>query len=343
LRPATRDPEERLAIARQLVADRCLYGVDKNPLTVEMAKLSLWLVTLQKDRPFSFLDHALRCGDSLLGIASVDQLLHWSLARETGPTTATFLTEPLRRAIQRALALRGKILATPVLDVRDAERKAGWLREAEEALGLVSLAADLLVAAALHPDKKRRAELSNEFQYRMSLAAEAEVLESVRASTRDPTDPIPDTRSEGFAAFVGNPPFQGGQKITGALGVPYRDYLVECLARGKRGSADLCAYFFLRAGGMLQPGGQMGLIATNTIAQGDTREVGLDQLAQDGFVIPRAVPSRPWPGLAAVEVAHVWVRRGEWRGSFVLDEQPVRAISPFLTMPGAAAWTAWPS
>ncbi len=90
----------------RLVADRCLYGVDKNPLAVEMAKLSLWLITLQKDRPFSFLDHALRAGDSLLGIAHVDQLLDWSLARKTGPTTATFLTEPLRRALQRAITLR---------------------------------------------------------------------------------------------------------------------------------------------------------------------------------------------------------------------------------------------
>ena len=60
--------EERLAYARRLVAQRCLYGVDKNPLAVEMAKLSLWLLTLAKDKPFTFLDHAIRCGDSLVGI-----------------------------------------------------------------------------------------------------------------------------------------------------------------------------------------------------------------------------------------------------------------------------------
>jgi type II restriction/modification system DNA methylase subunit YeeA len=61
------DPQEQLLVARRLVADRCLYGVDKNPLAVEMAKLSLWLITLQKNRPFTFVDHALKCGDSLLG------------------------------------------------------------------------------------------------------------------------------------------------------------------------------------------------------------------------------------------------------------------------------------
>jgi hypothetical protein len=66
--PLASDPEEQAALARRLVADRCLYGVDKNPMAVEMAKLSMWLVTLAKGRPFTFLDHALRTGDSLLGI-----------------------------------------------------------------------------------------------------------------------------------------------------------------------------------------------------------------------------------------------------------------------------------
>ncbi|NJO82787.1 MAG: hypothetical protein HC828_08135 [Blastochloris sp.] len=138
----------------------------------------------------------------------------------------------------------------------------------------------------------------------------------------------------GFAAIVGNPPFQGGKLITGTLGVPYRDYLVEYLAHGTRGHADLCAYFFLRMGNALQKTGQFGLIATNTIAQGDTREVGLDQLIDTGFTIPRAVPSRPWPGLASVEVAHVYVRRGEWQSQFVLDDEIVGTISSLLTATG---------
>ena len=138
----------------------------------------------------------------------------------------------------------------------------------------------------------------------------------------------------GFDAFVCNPPFMGGQKITGNLGTEYRDHLVEHLARGQRGSADLCAYFFLRAAGLLRSGGQLGFLATNTIAQGDTREVGLDQLAADGCAIPRAVPSRPWPGEASLEVAHVWVRRGPWISPFVLDDKTAAGITSFLTEPG---------
>ena len=59
--------EDETVFARRLVAQRCLYGVDRNPKAVDLAKLSLWLTTLSKDHPLTFLDHALRHGDSLSG------------------------------------------------------------------------------------------------------------------------------------------------------------------------------------------------------------------------------------------------------------------------------------
>jgi hypothetical protein len=87
------DAAERLAIARRYVADRCLYGVDINPMAVEMAKLSLWLITLQKNRPFTFLDHALKCGDSLLGVTDLKQVENFSL--RPGERQMTFGTANL--------------------------------------------------------------------------------------------------------------------------------------------------------------------------------------------------------------------------------------------------------
>ena len=96
------DPAERLAIARRYVADRCLYGVDINPMAVEMAKLSLWLITLQRDRPFTFLDHALKCGDSLLGVSSVKQIENFSL--RPGERQVTFATANLFRYVEEASA-----------------------------------------------------------------------------------------------------------------------------------------------------------------------------------------------------------------------------------------------
>ena len=57
------------AIIRRMVLKRCIYGVDKNPLTVELAKVSLWLHSFTVGAPLSFLDHHLRCGDSLVGLS----------------------------------------------------------------------------------------------------------------------------------------------------------------------------------------------------------------------------------------------------------------------------------
>ena len=60
------------AIIRRMVLKRCIYGVDKNPLTVELAKVSLWLHSFTVGAPLSFLDHHLRCGDSLIGLRVAD-------------------------------------------------------------------------------------------------------------------------------------------------------------------------------------------------------------------------------------------------------------------------------
>ena len=65
--------EDDVRWARREVVERCIYGVDLNPLAVELAKLSLWLNTVSRDKPLNFLDHHLRCGNSLIG-AWVEQL-----------------------------------------------------------------------------------------------------------------------------------------------------------------------------------------------------------------------------------------------------------------------------
>ena len=106
---------------------------------------------------------------------------------------------------------------------------------------------------------------------------------------------------------------------------------------GKRGSADLSSYFLLRGARLLRDKGQLGFMATNTIAQGDTREVGLHQLLADGFVVPRAVSSQTWPGEATVYYAIVWLRRGNWASSCVLDDKSVLSINSFLSEPGVVS------
>jgi hypothetical protein len=106
--------------------------------------------------------------------------------------------------------------------------------------------------------------------------------------------------------------------------------LVKWLADDVRGNADLIAYFYLRASRLLRSSGDFGLIATNTIAQGDTREVGLDQLVATGWIVHRAIASEPWPGGANLEMATVWARRDGWAGARVLDRVEVGGITPAL-------------
>ena len=71
------DDEQVLAVCRLLVAGHCIYGVDKNPLAVDLAKASLWLITAASGLPLTFLDHRLRCGDSLLGIPAEEVVRPW--------------------------------------------------------------------------------------------------------------------------------------------------------------------------------------------------------------------------------------------------------------------------
>ncbi|MGH7332159.1 MAG: Eco57I restriction-modification methylase domain-containing protein, partial [Candidatus Rokuibacteriota bacterium] len=362
-----KDTEERLALARRLVADRCLYGVDKNAMAVEMAKLSLWLITLQKDRPFTFLDHALRWGDSLLGVSNPEQIQWFHLDPRAGrqpPLWSAVCAGALNTAVEK----RRRLESFPVEEIRDAEEKARLLAEADLALASVKVIGDLVVGAGLATAGRRGKALdsaldeiapilADAFDERQSVDERALRLSSLRERARGmlgggttaervpfhwPVEfpevlSIPESHRRGFDAIVGNPPFLGGQRITGILGTDYRNTLVAHLAHGQRGSADLCAYFFLRARQLLREGGTAGMLATNTIAQGDTREVGLEQLAADGCAIVRAVPSRKWPGTANLEVAQVWIRRGSWAGEHVLDDRPVQGITPFLNPPGGVS------
>jgi hypothetical protein len=356
------DPEERRTVAMRLVADRCLYGVDRNPMAVDMAKLSLWLVTLQKDRPFNFLDHALRCGDSLLGVTRLEQLEGFSLVPGAWTQIPT-VAELLRPALAEAVAKRHELESFPVLDITDAERKAALLAEADGRLAELKTIGDLLLGCALagqvrgaNPEallggardrvagaldaQRGTAERRERFA---ALAANARhMLDAGKPTAQAPRRPFhwalefPEVYERGgFDAMVANPPFLGGKKISGPLGRDYREHLVLHIAEGTKGHADLSAYFVLRVSQLLRDGGTLGMIATNTIAQGDTREVGLELLLGKGFVSPRAIASQKWPGEANLEMAVLWLRRGSWGGAYVLDGVAVSGITPFLTVPGA--------
>ncbi len=366
-RPIPRSAEERIALARRAVAERCLYGVDINPMAVEIAKLSLWLVTLQKDRPFTFVDHALRCGDSLLGVTSPEQIAHFHLDPEKGKALHKSLfnwTAACEPALREALEKRRKLESFTVESARDAEDKQRLLSEANKAIVGVQYVADAVVAAALATSDRGADAYATELEI-LSQLVSTTFDEAARPGSRDSAreqlvskvdrllnagKPPPGARRQpfhwalefpevfsrresrpGFDGIIGNPPYAGGQKITGALGTDFRDFCVRWIAQDRRGSADLCSYFFLRASQTIGASGTIGLVSTNTISQGDTRTVGLDQLIGRGCTIYRAVSSQGWPGEANLEVAHVWIAAAPWLGQRFLDGRASDGISTYLT------------
>ncbi|MDD9999310.1 MAG: hypothetical protein OXQ89_16355 [Rhodospirillaceae bacterium] len=144
-----------------------------------------------------------------------------------------------------------------------------------------------------------------------------------------------DRENPGFDAFVGNPPFLGGKRISTVLGNAYRDWLVE-LHEGANSNADIVAHFFRRAFSLIRFGGAFGLVATNTIAQGDTRSSGLRWICENGGEIFRATKRVKWPGDAAVVVSVLHVGRGA-SDDRVLDGADVPEITAFLFHRGSHA------
>ncbi|MGC4044834.1 MAG: hypothetical protein QM758_13660 [Armatimonas sp.] len=340
--PDRTQSDERRTLALRLIAERCLYGVDKNPMAAEIAKLALWLVTMNKGKPFHFLDHAIKVGDSLLGCHDLRQLETWSMDGKRDNNALTLFSNVL---LDELRVRRQGIVNLPSDTPDQVARKARLYAEFEAKANRARLMADLILAPELVKAKpKEREKQRNGFQDYFVAFPNGEMDGELRAQAESLLDgnrpfhwPLEfidvylREEKSGFDAIMGNPPFMGGQKITGEMGVPYRDYLVTWLGRGKKGSADLVAYFFLRAVTLLRDGGCVGLIATSTLAQGDTREVGLDQIVGDGYGIYAADSSFPWPGKAALEVAVVHIFTGDWSGATrILNGAPTGKITAFL-------------
>lgn len=352
--PLPRDSEARTVIARRLIAERCLYGVDLNPLAVELAKLSIWLVTLAKGRPFGFLDHNLRSGDSLLGIHRLDQLTELSMT-PTGKGQQRLFGQNIECAMKEAIKLRQQLRAMPIRDIHDVEAMAHLDADAREKLEATELIANTfigeVIASAGNKSVSEDIVISISAQAKQLLSGDKDsfltflkrsiaTLQSDLPPHREPRKPMhwclefPEVFSSGrggFDAIVGNPPFLGGQKITGFMGDCYREYLVESIAQGKRGSADLVAYFFLKANQLLAPKGFFGLIAVNTISEGNTREIGLDSVLDSGSTIFRANPNLVWPGSANVVTSSVYISKASWQGDKYLSSHKVPKISSSLT------------
>lgn len=339
-------PEQTRLKAIRMVVARCLYGVDINEMAVEMCKLSLWLVSLDKNQPFSFVDNKILHGNSLLGVTNLAQVEYKRIDAKPRQQIQLFEINDLNQTagvvdvspvIRRVRNIREQLSSEISADdpQRSASAKHRQMHEMDEALAQLRKIADGVIAAGLRgicESGKRMDEEYDNLAVSVGLAfppegkGDSRMLDEIIDSGLKPTVltdykqwkcvhwplEIPEVMENGgFDAIIGNPPFLGGQKLTGTMGKNVREWYISTLADGSRGSADLCAYFYLKSYSLMRKGAMLGLLATNTIAQGDTREVGLDSMTDNGFTIVRSVQSKPWPVSSAnLEYAAVWGVRG---------------------------------
>jgi hypothetical protein len=336
--------DDRVFVAMRMVAQRCIYGVDRNPAAVDLAKMSMWLLTISKGHPFTFMDHSLKHGDALVGM-SKEQIrkFHWDLSKGGSilPELRT-LDREVEEAVQARLMLRN-------LDADRTLELEVTLAEADRKMMKAKQAGDLLVYIWFSQEKdKARNEARERYTDRFAEALqpgspERKETDALRFASK-PLAPFhwelefPEVFAEGvkgFAVFVGNPPFAG--KNTAAAGNVdgYLEYLVCLTSPNASGRADLVAHFLNRTFSLLRNSGVSGpgtlcVISTKTIRQGDTRDSSLAMIRKKGGVIYDANRRLPWPGKAAVVIATVAISKGEPNTVIELDRKKVSRISAFL-------------
>ena len=228
--------EDEVTFARRLVAQKCLYGIDRNPMAVDLAKVSLWLSTLARDHPFTFVDHAFRRGDSLVGLTRRQlEALHWQGGQ---PILAGF---GVREKLAEAAALRRQI-RTADDTVTDRELQSLW-RRAQDALAEVRRFGDLTLAAFFEGSKPKERAARREAYQEAILTRQARRHAAELKTRRNAEMPFApfhweiefpevfERANPGFDGFVGNPPFAGKNNVAAGNVAGYPSWLKELHAQ----------------------------------------------------------------------------------------------------------------
>ena len=302
LTPADLDDQQRADI-RRLVAERCLAGVDRNPVAVQLARLSLWLATLAQGKPLTFLDHRLRVGNSLVGASPAD-LLRSPGRRPAAPAVLPlFEGEKLEDSLRRA-ALPLQAIADrrddSVADVRAKEALWRQLVSEDSPLSPWRRASDLWCARAFWPagstppgPAEWRATIDALFRADRSLPRahlEARLTEADEIGRRraffhwalEFADVFYDRAGQplaraGFDAVIGNPPWEmlrGGETRDDDEALERRGLFSFVRDSGvysacTRGHLNLYQPFVERALAICRGGGRIGLVLPWGLASDD--------------------------------------------------------------------------
>ena len=343
----------------------CIYGVDLNPLAVELCKVALWLEAHIPGQPLNFLDHHIKCGNAIVGFARREEL-------GQGVPTEAFKTLPgddkevasayrkrnkedLQHQKQGSLdftpELRGHLDAvleewqslselpekTPA-DIEAKKERFSDFAQGEHAELLRSIA-DIPVAQFYIPKvpgNEARLVTDSEFRgywrgQRVPQGLGAAAARKLGGQKRffHWFLEFPETMARGgFDCILGNPPYLGGKALSGTFGHAF----CECMRwrYAPTGLSELVVYFLRRIHGLLRGGGFAAIVTTNSIVDGNNRRDGLEQILAAGAQINMAVRGMKWPGAANLVVSLLAIHNGKWSGLRVLDNQPVELINTFF-------------
>jgi hypothetical protein len=354
----------------------CIYGVDLNPLAVELCKVALWLEAHNPGQPLNFLDHHIKCGNAIVGFVRKEDV-------DKGVPDEAFATMPgddkdiaakwrkinkkerkdhavgqlqLAPAVQKRLdgllTEWNRLSALPEKTPAQIDaKKAQFEKYAESAEAfLLSQVVSIPIAQFYTPKTpENEAVLVTDATFRRfwndGLPAQGQGAANAWATALQKRFfhwflEFPDIVARGgFHCILGNPPYLGGQALSGTYGYPFCNYVKW--EYEPTGLSELVVFFLRRIYRLLKPAGFTAFITTNSIKDGDIRKDGLEQVAARGGEINMAVRGIKWPGRANLVVSLVAIHKGSWRGCRQLDGREVSHINPFFedsdVAPDAAA------
>jgi hypothetical protein len=352
-----------LRVAVRDVIRHCIYGVDLNPLAVELCKVALWLEAHEPGEPLNFLDHHIKCGNAIVGLAHADELEKGiaSEAFKALPGDDKEIASAFKKRNDQELKTSGQLSTFDVgkvdnelKDVQGDFLKFAQLPEntpeqiAKKEKAYQDLTngkkwwrlknlADLQVAQFFIPKTiANKEKLTTHSQYNTYLKQGTQIFDRGASMAISQEKrffhwflEFPEVfQKGGFDCILGNPPFLGGLRISKKYGYQFLNNIqfnfIDC-----KGTCDLVAYFFRRNFRLIKNSGFVSLISTNTISQGDTREGSLEALIREKGLFNFAIKSQIWPGQASVEVSLISFTKREM-SEIYLNHKRVELINSLL-------------
>ncbi|MFN8352471.1 MAG: type IIL restriction-modification enzyme MmeI [Flavobacteriales bacterium] len=350
--------------ANRDVIRHCIYGVDLNPLAVELCKVALWLEAHVPGEPLNFLDHRIKCGNAIVGYATkaevdkgvpdeafaklpgdepeVAKAFRDRNKRERAQRTQLQTVEnpEVEQHLQQVLAELRAVDGLPEHTPAEVEAKKQRFQRAMDrhAYQLNQLAAIPIAQFYTPKTTAHKDHLITDAGFR-GFWVQGKPLQGQATAHAWATAErkrffhwfieFPEVMAQGgFDCILGNPPYLGGQALSGTYGHEFCTYVKWKYV--PTGLSELVVYFLRRIYGLLKPKGFTAFITTNSIKDGDVRKDGLEQVIAAGGAINFAVRGIRWPGRANLVVSLVGIHKGAWLGKANLDGKDVGVINAYF-------------